>query len=355
MEYQRILYEPGMVTRIKLNRPRHLNAISHPVFAELEKAFDEARDDPECRVIVLSGEGSCFTIGHDTLGTTPESAPVMGDGVPPEELMKRYGSEREVWRHYWTQHDYFVDDMWVNKIRRIPKPTIAMVHGYAIFTGFSLARHMDIVFASEDALFLPVGAGGMWDLGPRKMLEILFEHRFMTARECFEYHMINRIFPTREILEKETLAFAYRVAENPASGLAGIKQVVHKALDLQGYTGWFFDKRPYDLSMQQRNVSREEKHRERYDGRGMGRTPRALANLKAKLESEGKEVPEQVLAALARAATRDDKAQWQKALRQEWREKHRVERAEADAKVYEEAKAEEERKTKAEIEGRKKA
>lgn len=335
-EYKRIIYEPGKVARIIINRPRYLNAISHPVFRELEDAFDCAAGDSECHVIVLSGAGSCFSAGDDAIGLTPESAPMMSDEQTPEELMKRYGSEREVWRRYWTEHDYYVRDMWVNKIRRIPKPTIAMVHGYAIYMGWNMAQAMDLVFASENALFLPTAYWGLWNMGPRKMLEVLYEHRFLTARECLEYHMVSRIYATPEILEKETLDFASRVAENPTSDLCRTKQSIYHVMDLQGFTGAYFDHEPFDVMFRQQNVPQHEKHRERYEGRGMARTPRAFANLKAKLESEGAEVPKLVLEALARSSFRDDKGVWEKALHQEWRDKYRVERAEADAKVYEE-------------------
>ena len=76
----------------------------------------------------------------------------------------------------------------------------------------------------------------------------------------------------------------------------------------------------------------------------MARTPRALANLKIKLESEGKEVPKLVLEALARANARDDKAVWQKALHQEWRDKESIAKADADARKRAE-KNKEEKKT----------
>ena len=77
-EYKRIIYEPGKVTRIILNRPRYLNAISHPMYGEIENAIDRFTVDPECKVLVISGEGSHFCGGHDAIGLTPESAPMMG-------------------------------------------------------------------------------------------------------------------------------------------------------------------------------------------------------------------------------------------------------------------------------------
>ena len=77
-------------------------------------------------------------------------------------------------------------------------------------------------------------------------------------------------------------------------------------------------------------------HAMRYEGRGMARTPVALTNLKEKLESEGKEVPEHVLRALARAAARDDRGAWQRALHQSWRDPERLKRADADVKRWDE-------------------
>lgn len=90
----------------------------------------------------------------------------------------------------------------------------------------------------------------------------------------------------------------------------------------------------------------------RYEGKGIARTPVALANLKAKLESEGKEVPENVRAALVRAVERDDRATWQRSLHQEWRASDRVARAEASVKAYNEMRAESEREKKEELERR---
>jgi len=91
-----------------------------------------------------------------------------------------------------------------------------MVHGYCIFGGWMLASAMDVVFSAADSLFLPGFVeyfSTPWDIGPRRAKEILFEHRFMTAREAFDYGFVNRIF-SAEALEEETMAYAGRVADN---------------------------------------------------------------------------------------------------------------------------------------------
>jgi enoyl-CoA hydratase/carnithine racemase len=260
----------------------------------------------------------------------------MRENVPPEELMQQYGSERNVWKKFNQEHHYFLSEMRLNKWRRIPKPTIAMVHSYAIYGGFFNAAAMDIVFASEDALFLPqIGCidTGTWDFGPRKFLEIMYEHRFITARECYELGFVNRIYPNYEILERETLAYANRVADNDTlMKIRFTKLSVNHTRDLQGFHLSCEDAELFN-QMSLYFEPPEEAHVIRYEGSGIGRTPRALANLKAKLESEGKEVPQKIIDALERAEKRDDKARWEKATQQSWRDKRRREAAKAEAEA----------------------
>ena len=69
-KYKRIIYDPGRVTRIILNRPEYLNTSSHAMLAEIEDAFDRASADPGCHVIVISGAGSCFSSGDDSAMTS---------------------------------------------------------------------------------------------------------------------------------------------------------------------------------------------------------------------------------------------------------------------------------------------
>jgi len=113
-----------------------------------------------------------------------------------------------------------------------------------------------------------------------------------------------------------------------------IKKAVYGARDAQGFMDWHWDQPSYhEYVYYQKDVPEEDRHAQRYEGRGMARSPRAFANLKATLESQGKEVPKAVLEAIARAKARDDRAVWQKALKQGWRDKASSKRAEAEAKA----------------------
>ena len=126
-EYKRIKYEPGRVTRIKLNRPRYLNAQSHAMFGELEDAYDRACENTECHVIVVSGEGRCFSCGDDANGLTPESAPCLVTDETAQQLIERFGSERALWHQYNIEHDYYISWWLHQELPRNPKPTIAIV------------------------------------------------------------------------------------------------------------------------------------------------------------------------------------------------------------------------------------
>ena len=118
-------------------------------------------------------------------------------------------------------------------------------------------------------------------------------------------------------------------------------------MDHQGWTAAYNDSLLLGLAhgggpaLPVRTVPREDQHRERYEGRGMARTPRALANLKARLESQGQEVPPHVAEALGRAAQRDDRGAWQQALTQSWRDPGHIKRAEEHMKLYQENVADE--------------
>lgn len=251
MELQDVLYEvDGGVARVTLNRPRYRNAQSYRLLDELDIALDRAMADMAVKCVIVTGAGEHFSSGHD-LGT-PESVEDRKAREIPESGIAFYNNFRK--------YNYDLTLKW----RNLPKPTIAMVRGYCIYGGWMIASAMDLVFASEDALFL---AGLVeyfsipWDLGPRKTKELLFESRFITAAEAHEMGFVNRVC-TAEDLERETVAYARRVAENGHVPLRLAKLAVNKAMDMQGYTNFveaaFAD---YLVQSSQRGVARTEGER----------------------------------------------------------------------------------------------
>jgi enoyl-CoA hydratase len=224
MDYKHILYQPGAVARITLNRPRYRNAQSARMIYELDNAFRTAGSDPDVRVIVLSGAGSSFCAGHD-LGTPEELDDPRRWMAPPDRLGR-----------YVRQREQYVEA--TLRWRNCPKPTIAMVHGYCIFGGWIFAAAMDLVFAADDALFLPSNLqyfSAPWDVGPKKAKEILFEGRFLRADEAKELGFVNRIYAP-DALERETLAYAERVAARGPITARMTKLMVNNTLDMMSYS-----------------------------------------------------------------------------------------------------------------------
>jgi len=223
MEYRHILYSvDDGVGRVLLNRPEVRNAQSRRLLEEMDDAFTQAANDPEVKVIVLSGAGESFSAGHD-LGSREEKA--------DREMRPYEGGLRGRYKRIW---DLYIDMglRW----RNLPKPTIAMVHGYCIFGGWMIATAMDLIIASDDAKFLASHFQYFsvpYDVGVRKAKEILFEFRFMHADEAERSGMVNRVVP-RESLEAEVMSVAEKIAEMPAFGLALTKKAINQCEDQMG-------------------------------------------------------------------------------------------------------------------------
>jgi enoyl-CoA hydratase len=224
MAFQDILYAAdGPVGVITLNRPRYRNAQGYRMLDEIDAAFDLARADDEVRVVLVRGSGGVFSTGHD-LGT-PEGVDyrrALGakPGIQTYDQFKKYNLDLLL------------------KWRNFPKPTVAMVEGYCIYAGWMLAAAMDVIFAAESAEFL----GGFveynsipWDIGVRKAKELVFESRFVGAAEAERLGLVNRVLAADQ-LERETFAWARRVAENSPETLRMAKIQMNKAQDAAGFT-----------------------------------------------------------------------------------------------------------------------
>jgi enoyl-CoA hydratase len=224
MKYRDIEYRiEDRVALVTTNRPRYRNAQSRRLLEELDHAFAAAVDDPAVRVIVLCGAGEHFSGGHD-LGSPDELAD-RNERPLQAGLRGRYAHSRE----------HYVDK--TLRWRELPKPTIAAVQGYCIFAGWMVASAMDIVFASDDAMFLAANFQYFsipWDVHPRRAKELLFESRFIDADEARDLGLVNRVFPRSALLD-ETLGYAQRIAANDPFQLRMIKLAVNQMQDQQGF------------------------------------------------------------------------------------------------------------------------
>jgi enoyl-CoA hydratase len=224
MTYQQLIYEPGPVARVILNRPEYRNALSRVLFEEIDQAFAEAAADSTVKVVVLSGNGPTFCAGIDR-GSPPELA---DRELRPASTDPREQSERG-------------REMWIGRMQRfsaIPKPLIAMVQGYCINAGSMLAQCMDVVFAADDAQFSFTDSQYPLFLdGPGKarlVRDIFFEGRPVTASEALTLGFVSRVYPIAD-LAAETLAYAERVAAKHPWHLAVLKRSIEQTLTSAGY------------------------------------------------------------------------------------------------------------------------
>ena len=237
-DYEDIRYEVSGdgIAKVTIDRPEVRNAFRPETVVELSDAFTHAREDTEVGVIILTGEGpDAFCSGGDQR--------VRGDSG---YLSEDGQGEKSVGR-------FHVTDLHV-QIRRLPKPVVAMVAGYAIGGGHVLHVVCDLTIAADNARFGQTGPRvGSFDggfgagvlarlVGPKRAKEIWFLCRQYDAPQALDMGLINAVVPL-ERLEQETVTwcremlqlspFALRLLKASFNatedGLTGLQQLAHDA------------------------------------------------------------------------------------------------------------------------------
>ena len=231
-DYEDIAYESAEgIAKITIDRPEVRNAFRPKTLFELSDAFEAARDDPAIGVVILTGRGTeAFCSGGDQR--------VRGDdGYVDEKGIGRLN----------------VLDLQV-QIRRLPKPVIAMVAGYAIGGGHVLHIVCDLTIAADNARFGQTGPKvGSFDggygagllariVGHKKAREIWYLCEQYDAHEALEMGLVNKVVPL-DRLEEETISWARKMLQHSplalrllkaafnadTDGLAGIQQLAGDA------------------------------------------------------------------------------------------------------------------------------
>lgn len=215
-----VLYKrEGVIGYITLNRPHVLNAMNDEWLYDLLTAAEHARADQEARVIVVRGEGRAFCAGAD-----------LKESVVHSEI----ADYRE--RHMKPQQDI------ARVFRRMGKPVIAQVHGYAVGGGCELALLADIRITAEGTKFgfpeVRVGAtvtlGGVYNLarvvGQGKAFELFYTTDLIDAREAERIGLVNRVVPLEQ-LESAVYELAQKIAGHYPLELALTRSSVYRALD----------------------------------------------------------------------------------------------------------------------------
>jgi enoyl-CoA hydratase len=214
----------GRVGIVTLNRPDKLNAISVALREQLVEALERADADELTRVIVLRGEGRCFSAGFD-----------LGDGGP----------NKDAWQHDALKwHEYLSTGL---KFQMLPwhmrKPVIASVQGHALGGACELAMFCDITIAAENAIFgepeSRLSSAGPalvmpWIIGLKKARELLYLGDLIDAQTALQLGMVNRVVPTSELV-KASLAFAHRMALISPETLIATKRAINRGAEAAGF------------------------------------------------------------------------------------------------------------------------
>ncbi|MFQ5798421.1 MAG: enoyl-CoA hydratase-related protein [Bacteroidota bacterium] len=216
---------------VQFNRPEVLNALNIKLMEELVQAFENLDKDESVRCIVLTGNEKAFAAGADIKE--------MADASAVEMLLR----------------DQFA--RW-DRIRKIKKPLIAAVSGFALGGGCELSMACDIIIASETAKFgqpeinigVMPGAGGTQRLtravGRYKAMEIVLTGKMISADVAHQWGLVNKVVPVEMYLE-EAKSLAKEIASKPPVAVRLAKESVLKSFDTTIEGGLEFERKNFYL------------------------------------------------------------------------------------------------------------
>jgi enoyl-CoA hydratase len=224
-----VLTKESGVALIQFNRPEVLNAINMKLMEELVSTLEELDKENDIRCIILTGNEKAFAAGADIKEMAEASAMEM------------------------LQRDQFA--RW-DRIRKIKKPIIAAVSGFALGGGCELAMTCDIILASESAKFgqpeitigvIP-GAGGTQRLtravGKYKAMEMVLTGSMITAEEAKQWGLVVKVVPN-EYLVDEAKNLAKIIASKPPVAVKLAKEAVLKSFDTTIEGGLEFERKNF--------------------------------------------------------------------------------------------------------------
>ena len=250
----------GGLVLLTLNRLQVANAMNTQMGRDLLAFFDAINADPlPYRCIVVTGAGDkAFCAGGD--------------------LKERQGMSDDAWQ---AQHLLF--ERMIRAFIGCPVPVIGAVNGAAYAGGCELALCCDFLYAAENARFaltevtlgIMPGAGGTQNLpravGERRAKEIILTGRPFTAREAFDWGMVNRLCTPDKLLD-ETLETARRIADNAPISVRQAKHSIHYGLQMDLASGMMFEIEAYNRMVPTEDrregiASFNEKRKPRFKGR----------------------------------------------------------------------------------------
>jgi len=218
-----IVNKDGPVLRLRLNRPERRNAFTHAMIDRLLDALDQAAADENCRVVVLSGEGTGFSAGDDLHG--------MGE------------AKGHRWKGRKAGPSVLPQQALIRTLRTLPKPVVASVHGYALGIGLDVALACDIRICTESAELgdpraeraLYAATGITYQLprvaGYGRALAMMLLAERISGKEAERIGLVYRAVP-----EKELGGFVEQIVQKLAiaatKSIAVIKEQMRAQLDM---------------------------------------------------------------------------------------------------------------------------
>jgi enoyl-CoA hydratase len=208
------------VRRLTLNRPGKRNALSNALRGAMFEALEAGDRDPDVRVMIIRGAGTCFSSGYDLAGV----------GALPYQTAGGQGQ--------WARH--VVEGCF--KVWDLAKPVIAQVHGWCLAGGSELAVACDLVYVAHDAqigyppvrtMSPPDNQYHAWLMGLRPAMEMMLTGDSMSGDEAVRLGFANRAFDS-ETLEGEVLAMAERIAKVDPELAQLNKRLVHRQMEAMG-------------------------------------------------------------------------------------------------------------------------
>ncbi len=224
------LSDPARVALIRFNRPQVMNALSNESMRQLEQHLLALDADPEVHVIVVTGNEKAFAAGADITA------------MAEFDYAKVYNED------YITRH-------W-EAVRRVRKPVIAAVSGYALGGGCEFAMMCDMIIAADTARFgqpeitigtIP-GMGGTQRLpravGKAKAMDWCLTGRFISAQEAEAAGLVSRVVPAAELMQT-TLETAGKIAAWSLPAVLKIKEAINAAYEMPLAQGLLFERREF--------------------------------------------------------------------------------------------------------------
>ena len=231
MAYENILTETrGKVGLITLNRPKQLNALSDALMDEVGAALLAFDADESIGAMVISGSEKAFAAGADIGAMTS-------------------------WSYMDVYKTDYITRNW-ETIRRVRKPVIAAVAGYALGGGCELAMMCDIIIAADNAMFgqpeiklgIIPGAGGTQRLpravGKAKAMDLVLTARMMDAAEAERAGLVSRVVARERVLD-EAIGAAATIAEFSLPSVMAAKETINRAYESALAEGVLFERRMF--------------------------------------------------------------------------------------------------------------